>query len=72
MRDLRGRKSDEEEKDAKIRCGRRLGRNTECQKIGQRCVTMGYGEVGVSNQKVPDVRKARASQAPPPGGGDIH
>ena len=34
------------------------------QEIEQRCVVLGHGELGDSNQKVPDVRKARASQDP--------
>ena len=35
---------------------------TEGQETEQRCVAMGDGELGVSNQKVPDARKSRASQ----------
>jgi len=30
----------------------------------QRCVAMGYGELGGSHKKVPDARKARGSQDP--------
>jgi hypothetical protein len=51
-------------KKGRIRYGRRWRRCREGQEIEQRCVAMGDGGVGSSNQKIPDARKARASQDP--------
>jgi hypothetical protein len=47
----------------RIRYGRRWRRCTEGQKIEQSCVAMGDRELGVAT-RVPDARKARASQDP--------
>jgi hypothetical protein len=53
------------EKEGKNQVWRRWRRCTEGQEIEQRCVAMGDEELGGdSNQKVPDARKARASQDP--------
>jgi hypothetical protein len=62
---LGGREEGEGGKRGRIRYGRRWRRCTEDQEIEQMCVAMGDGERGGSNQKVPDNRKARASQDQP-------
>jgi hypothetical protein len=60
---LGGREEGEGKKRDKIRYGKRRRRCTEGQEIEQRCIAMRYGELGDdNNQKVPDAKKARASQ----------
>jgi hypothetical protein len=61
---VRGTWEEEGKKRGRIRYGRRWRRCTEGQEIEQRYIAMGDGELGGSNQKVPDARKARASQDP--------
>ena len=63
-RNLGGRELVAMQKKGRIRYGRRRKRCKEGQKFGQRFVVMGDGELGDSNQKVPETRKARASQYP--------
>jgi hypothetical protein len=46
-----------EEKGGRNRYGRIQGRYTEGQGIEQRCVAMGYGELGVANRKSQMPRK---------------
>ena len=57
-----GGRKEGEGKGARIRCGRRLGRCTEDQKIEQR-FSGGWG-IGASHQKVPEARKAKSYKDP--------
>ena len=53
-------------KRGRIRYGSRQRRCPEGQEIEQSCVAMGHGKLGVASRKIPDARKARASQDPMP------
>jgi hypothetical protein len=64
---LEGRDEGEGKKRGRIRYGRRWRSCTKNWEIGQRYVANGDGELGGgggSNQKVPDVSKARVFQDP--------
>ena len=52
------------EKKGRIRCGKRQGRCTEGQKIEQRCVAMGDGEMeGVTRKsQMPEKQEAPRTQ----------
>jgi hypothetical protein len=53
VRDWKGREEGEGEggDDDKIRYGRRQGLYTESREFEQRCITMGYGEMGIATNK---------------------
>jgi hypothetical protein len=54
----------EGDKRGRIRYGRRWRRCSEGREIEQKCVAIGNGELGAATRKVPDARKATASQGP--------